>query len=95
MEKEKIGKLTKRVISRLKEAKKNDLNTEGIQFLSTVQLRDVFLADITDLNYKNILWGKVVKRLEHNNTNIKSSLMEIHGEIMKCWEWIGPLSDTS
>ncbi|QLG72835.1 hypothetical protein HG535_0D05440 [Zygotorulaspora mrakii] len=95
MEKEKMEQLTRRVVIRLKEAKKDSAGNDVISFLSTVQLRDVLLADITDLNYKNILWQKVVKRLEHNNTNIKTNLVEIHGEIMKCWEWIGPLSDSS
>lgn len=60
-------------------------------YLSIVQLRDIFLSDIVDLKYKNQLWSEVVKYLEHNNSNIKSNLTEIRGEIMKCWEWIGPM----
>ena len=60
-------------------------------YLSIVQLRDIFLSDIVDLKYKNHLWSQVVKYLEHNNSNIKSNLTEIRGEIMKCWEWIGPM----
>ena len=60
-------------------------------YLSIVQLRDIFLSDIVNLKYKNHLWSQVVKYLEHNNSNIKSNLTEIRGEIMKCWEWIGPL----
>lgn len=94
-QREKIDQLTKSVINKLKMVKEQQEQNQGTTFLSTVQLRDVFLADVTNLKYKNSLWQQVVKKLEHNNTNIKSSLMEIHGEIMKCWEWIGPLDVTS
>ncbi|CDF89826.1 ZYBA0S05-02630g1_1 [Zygosaccharomyces bailii CLIB 213] len=92
-EREKVDKLTKRVIHRLKSAKKS--KGEGPKFLSTVQLRDVFLSDEVDLKYKNHLWQQTARKLELNNTNVKSSLIEIHGEIMKCWEWIGPLEEDS
>lgn len=60
-------------------------------YLSTVQLRDILLSDVRDLKERNKLWGKVTNKLEANNTNIKSSLVEVHGDIMKCWEWIGPI----
>lgn len=90
-ERKQVDKLTRKVVDRLENAKKSEENEAS--FLSTVQLRDVLLSDIVDLKYKNRLWQKASKKLEHNNTNIKSSLMEIHGEIMKCWEWIGPLED--
>ncbi|GAV54090.1 hypothetical protein ZYGR_0AK05920 [Zygosaccharomyces rouxii] len=90
-EKIKVDKLTKKVVDRLKNTKRTE--DSETPFLSTVQLRDVLLSDVVDLKYKNRLWQKTSKRLEHNNTNIKSSLMEIHGEIMKCWEWVGPLED--
>lgn len=80
--------ISKKVIIRLKATKKQQ---QGANFLSTVQLRDVLLADITDLKRKNSMWQRVVRKLENNNTNVKSSLMEIHGEIMKCWEWVGPV----
>ncbi|AQZ16784.1 HEH2 (YDR458C) and SRC1 (YML034W) [Zygosaccharomyces parabailii] len=92
-EREKVDKLTKRVIHKLKSVKKS--KEEGPKFLSTVQLRDVFLSDEVDLKYKNHLWQQTARKLEHNNTNVKSSLIEIHGEIMKCWEWIGPLDEDS
>ncbi|GAV49182.1 hypothetical protein ZYGR_0N05890 [Zygosaccharomyces rouxii] len=90
-EKAKVDKLTRKVVDRLKSTKRSE--ESETPFLSTVQLRDVLLSDVVDLKYKNRLWQKCSKKLEHNNTNIKSSLMEIHGEIMKCWEWIGPLED--
>lgn len=89
-QRETVKQISKKVINRLKEAKKQQ---QHINFLSTVQLRDVLLADITDLKQKNKLWHEVVKVLENNNTNVKSSLMEIHGDIMKCWEWVGTLEE--
>lgn len=58
--------------------------------MSSVQLRDLILNDINNLNEKNRLWALTTKKLD-TNTNVKSTLMEIHGEIMKCWEWIGVL----
>ncbi|QLQ78346.1 hypothetical protein HG537_0A05930 [Torulaspora globosa] len=87
-QREVVEELTNKVLNKLKAVKKEDQTPD---FLSVVQLRDVLLADITDLSYKNKLWQAVAKTLERNNTNVRSTLMEIHGEIMKCWEWIGPL----
>lgn len=91
-EQKKVETLTEQVIKKLKRTANETVGNKP-KFLSTVQLRDVLLSDIVDLKFKNHLWNKVAKKLEHNNTNVKSSLMEVHGEIMKCWEWIGPLED--
>lgn len=87
-QREVVEELSRKVVSKLKAIKKDN---QAPDFLSVVQLRDVLLADVTDLSYKNKLWQAVAKTLERNNTNVRSTLMEIHGEIMKCWEWIGPL----
>lgn len=91
-QREVVEELSKRVLSKLKAVK---LEGRVPEFLSVVQLRDVLLADITDLSYKNKLWQAVAKTLERNNTNVHSTLMEIHGEIMKCWEWVGPIEASS
>ncbi|CCE62904.1 hypothetical protein TPHA_0D02670 [Tetrapisispora phaffii CBS 4417] len=89
-EKQSIDIITKKVLIYLKECKAKHIEDFSCTpYASTVQLRDVFLSDIVNLQYKNAVWRQVVKNIEHNNTNIKSSLLEIHGEIMKCWEWIG------
>lgn len=56
-----------------------------------MQLRDILLSDTVDLKTRNKIWEQVEKRLQANNTNIKSSLIEVHGEIMKCWQWVGPV----
>lgn len=91
-QREEVKQISKKVVAKLKAVKRQQ---QEVGFLSTVQLRDVLLANITDLKRKNLMWQEVVKILENNNTNVKSSLMEIHGEIMKCWEWIGPVEDES
>ncbi|SMN17836.1 similar to Saccharomyces cerevisiae YDR458C HEH2 Inner nuclear membrane (INM) protein [Maudiozyma saulgeensis] len=84
--KAKIVEMTEETLTKLKNCKH-----KNPPYISTVQLRDILLNDVTNLKERNNLWNEVVKRLEANNTNIKSSLLEIHGEIMKCWEWIGPI----
>lgn len=90
--KAKIEGLITQTMEKLKSQKVKSMSgSEENAYLSVVQLRDIFLSDIVDLKYKNQLWSHVVKFLEHNNSNIKSNLTEIRGDIMKCWEWIGPL----
>ncbi|CAI4047768.1 hypothetical protein SKDZ_13G1000 [Saccharomyces kudriavzevii ZP591] len=90
--KAKIEELVTQTMEKLKFQKiKSMSDPEKNAYLSIVQLRDIFLSDVVDLKYKNHLWSQVVRYLEHNNSNIKSNLVEIRGEIMKCWEWIGPL----
>jgi len=85
-QKAKIVELTEETLVKLKKNKH-----KNPPYISTVQLRDILLNDVTNLKERNDLWNEVTKRLEANNTNIKSSLKEIHGDIMKCWEWIGPI----
>ncbi|CUS23781.1 LAQU0S11e04148g1_1 [Lachancea quebecensis] len=89
---QRIESLTQQVIAKLQKSAK-DSNENRPPYMSTVQLRDVLLSDVVDLKLKNKLWASVVRKLEHNNTNVKSRLMELHGEIMKCWEWVGPLQE--
>ncbi|CAR24815.1 KLTH0G04928p [Lachancea thermotolerans CBS 6340] len=84
--------LTQQVVAKLQKSAKESSESRP-PYMSTVQLRDVLLSDVVDLKLKNKLWNSVIKKLEHNNTNVKSRLMELHGEIMKCWEWVGPLQE--
>lgn len=88
--KARVVELTDKTVDKLKRAKNNE-----ISYLSTVQLRDILLADVINLKERNQIWSQVVKKLEANNTNIQSKLVEIHGDIMKCWEWIGPIDQNS
>lgn len=87
-ERERVKDLTTQVIKRLKETKMSLISEN---YLSCVQLRDTFLADIDDMNKRNHLWNEVASDVRTNNTNIKESLIEVHGDMMKCWEWIGPI----
>ncbi|SCU88684.1 LAFA_0E14026g1_1 [Lachancea sp. 'fantastica'] len=90
---EKIERLTQQVVAKLQKTAADSRNSASPATLSVVQLRDVLLSDVVDLKLKNDFWNSVVKKLESNNTNVRSSLMEVHGEIMKCWEWVGPVED--
>ncbi|KAG0682589.1 inner nuclear membrane protein enriched at telomere/subtelomere region [Kluyveromyces marxianus] len=90
-EREMIEKISEQVIKRLQQVVIKKIQPS---YMSSVQLRDLILKDVNDLNEKNRIWTATTKRLD-SNTNVKSTLMEIHGEIMKCWEWIGvlPIND--
>ena len=87
-EKTRIKELTNLTIDKLKIQK---LRQKSTPHLSSVHLRDLLLSDVPNIKYRNYLWNQVSKKLENNNTTVKSSLMEIHGEVMKCWEWVGPI----
>lgn len=82
--------LTEKVVETLQKRKQDGGATT---YLSAVQLRDVLMNDEANLKLRNNLWNKVTKNIENNNTNIKSSLLEVHGDIMRCWEWIGHIDE--
>lgn len=88
MRKTRIKDLTNIVIEKLKKTK---IEIPDVPYLSSVQLRDLLINDETNIKLRNIIWNDVTKNIESNNTNIKSSLLEIHGDMMRCWEWIGPI----
>ncbi|KAK9353970.1 Man1-Src1p-C-terminal domain-containing protein [Lipomyces doorenjongii] len=52
------------------------------------QLKDNLLVDTYDAAERRRVWGSVQKLVEAN-TNVRSRQMEVHGEIMRIWEWIG------
>ncbi len=82
--------LTSKVIDALKKRKQDG---GDVKYLSAVQLRDVLMNDEANLKLRNNIWNKVTKNVGNNNTNIKSSLLEVHGDMMRCWEWIGPIEE--
>ncbi|KAK5963690.1 Src1p PWA37_004015 [Arxiozyma heterogenica] len=90
LRKSKIKHLTNVVIERLK---KNKIETPDVPYLSSVQLRDILINDEANIKLRNSIWNEVTKNVESNNANIKSSLLEIHGDMMRCWEWIGPIEN--
>lgn len=85
-QKKKIANYTNEVIELLKDKKATD---KGDAFISSVHLRDYILDGKGSTKTKNKLWEEILKKL-NQNTNIKSSLMEVHGDMMKRLEWVGP-----
>lgn len=89
--KKKVNALYEEVINKLK---KNKVFNNDQPYLSVVQLRDTLLADEVNLVKRNKIWNKVIRKIESDNTNVTSKLLEVHGEIMKCLEWIGPVDES-
>ncbi|CCH60004.1 hypothetical protein TBLA_0C01910 [Henningerozyma blattae CBS 6284] len=94
-EQNRINDIATDIIASLKKKKMEQLHPNTPPYLSSVQLRDVYLSDVNNIQKKNILWKRISDKVEYGNTNINSSLNEVHGEIMKCWEWVGPSNDNS
>lgn len=76
-----LGKLKRQ--KRLSKSKKDDIPS----FIGVIQLRDLMLANVNNLKAKLKLWKKISDEVE-NNSNIRTLIVESHGEIMKVWEWI-------
>ena len=83
---EEIDEYTKKATEALKKQAKED---SDFPFLHTLQLKEAILADIVDLNRKNLLWDQLIDNLEKDTENISSNQADIQGEIVKCWKWIG------
>lgn len=84
-----IDKFTSIITKKLVQQNKNALkDTTGLtrDYLALVQLRDV-LIDNLDKN-KSKLWDQIVKIISRNS-NIEERTIEVGGEIIKIWKWIG------
>lgn len=57
-------------------------------YLGAMQLRDTILGNEHNIMRRVLLWNKVAKKVEVN-TNVAIKIVEIHGEVMKVWEWVG------
>lgn len=78
----------KEVMNKLQRQKKmSEVNNSVPGYIGSIQLRDLILSEENNLSRKLKLWKQVAKKVEMN-TNIKSTLLESHGEIMLVWEWI-------
>lgn len=88
-ERQKVDDIYKEVIRRLKQQHQNSIRSLNIlpKYVGSTQLRDLILTNETNLKYKLYLWNKVSHKVE-SNSNIRSQIVESHGEIMKVWEWI-------
>ena len=83
---EELDQYTKKAIKALQRQAKEDTD---FPFLHTLQLKEAILADIVDLNRKNIMWDQLIENLEKDTENISSNQADLQGEIVKCWSWIG------
>ncbi|CCF59893.1 hypothetical protein KAFR_0I01120 [Kazachstania africana CBS 2517] len=77
---------TEKAIEKLKKAKRTRNNSSG---LDTLQIRDDVLSEVTNLKDKNYFWSQMMKRMDADEKNIASTQIEVHGEIIKYWNWIG------
>ncbi|ODV89046.1 hypothetical protein CANCADRAFT_17466, partial [Tortispora caseinolytica NRRL Y-17796] len=86
-----VNKLVQFVIERLAgQAEKADGDSFGRteRFIASVQLRDIALAREMNGKVRKQLWTAVQKKVEAN-TNVQVRQLELHGEIMNVWEWVG------
>lgn len=87
----KIETIHKEVLSKLqRQARLARETTELLPYVGSIQLRDLILSSESNLAYKMRLWEGVSRKVDRN-TNVRHELREIHGEMMKVWQWIGSL----
>lgn len=86
---QKIETIYKEVLNKLqRQARLAQESSELPAFIGSIQLRDLILSSDTNLAYKMRLWEGISRKVD-KNTNVKSELLEVHGEVMKVWQWIG------
>lgn len=85
---QKIDTLYREVLNKLqRQARLSSESAELPAYIGSIQLRDLILSDETNLARKTRLWEAVSRKVDRN-TNVKHQLLEIHGEVMKVWQWI-------
>ncbi|OBA20270.1 hypothetical protein METBIDRAFT_15165, partial [Metschnikowia bicuspidata var. bicuspidata NRRL YB-4993] len=85
---DKVDTLYHEVLSKLqRQARLGRDSRELPKFIGSVQLRDLILSSERNLSYKMRLWQAVSHKVDRN-TNVKHELLEVHGEVMKVWQWI-------
>lgn len=86
-----VDTLYKEVLSKLqRQARLSKESTELPAYIGSIQLRDLILSDEKNLAFKMRLWEGVSRKVDRN-TNVKHQLLEIHGEVMKVWQWISQI----
>jgi hypothetical protein len=66
--------------------------TAAKPYLSSLQLRDVVLADEHSVPARARLWARV-ERVVEGNANVRANLEEVEGgDEMRVWRWIGASS---
>lgn len=82
-----IDTLYNEVLSKLQRQARLARNSSQLPaYIGSIQLRDLILNE-SNLAHKMRLWDAVSRKVDRN-TNVKHSLLEIHGEVMKVWQWI-------
>ncbi|KAK9321798.1 Man1-Src1p-C-terminal domain-containing protein [Lipomyces orientalis] len=87
----KVRDLVRRSMTFLSEQQKrsdSDQSGSTARYVIMSQLKDNLLVDTYDAAERRQVWDNVQKQVEAN-TNVRSRQMEVHGEIMRIWEWIG------
>lgn len=84
------------MISQLQQQQKSsEEDTKGLipRHLAAAHLRDSNLLDLKGKR-KEKVWKDVEKVVE-TNSNVRVRQIEVHGEIMKVWEWVSPTSTSN
>lgn len=88
---QKIDTIYKEVLNKLQRQANLSLeSTELPAYIGAIQLRDLILSEENNLAYKMRLWEGISRKVDRN-TNVSRQLLEVHGEVMKVWQWIGSL----
>lgn len=91
LQNQKIETIYKEVLNKLqRQARLGRESAELPAYVGSIQLRDLILSSENNLAYKMRLWEGISRKVDRN-TNVRSQLLEVHGEVMKVWQWIGSL----
>lgn len=86
---QKIETIYKEVLNKLqRQARMAQESTELPAYIGSIQLRDLILSSENNLAYKMRLWEGISRKVDRN-TNVSHELLEVHGDVMKVWQWIG------
>lgn len=81
----------KEVLSKLQRQAKLAAETSELPpYIGSIQLRDLILSHESNLARKMRLWEAVSRKVDRNS-NVRHQLLEIHGDVMKVWEWVSVL----
>lgn len=90
---QKVDLIYHEVLAKLqRQAKLAQNSSELPEYIGSIQLRDLILSSENNLSHKMRLWEAVSRKVDRNS-NVKHELLEIHGEVMKVWQWISILED--
>lgn len=85
---ERIAKLAKQSLLQLSAQQRladEDTSGQTVRYIAVSSLRDSILPGVKSTDR---LWSDVAASVEEH-VNVRSRNTEIHGEIMKIWEWVG------